>query len=278
MQNGAEVAVVPDEDAQSLTSLRNSPSAFWAIDPAPAVPNSVIGSESDRNLSGSPTNQSAVTLQAPVDAVNCCVCFDFFPPGSGVHCRDCGGAFEERLSHFYCNSCFSDNVVSQATGECKAAFVQHGQAIECIICKSQGYRSVFNMQLLCSHLSREAYTHYIKALSEPFLMETELRFEARICELQGRIDFLECKTYTNHIQEHLMQPRCPRLDCRALLLDFDHCAHLQVNARRTWPDYEFRKPIRPHPSNFSNLFSTFIPFNNARVSRIASKLQLNSMP
>lgn len=243
MQNSAEFPVVQDEewthfstddneDTQSSTSLlSDSPSTFRAIQQSPDAPNSVRNSECGRILSGSPANCKPGTLQTPLDTFKCCVCFDIVPPCSGVTCCDSASASEAVLSHFYCNTCFSDKVVSQVTGECKAAFIQHGLTIECSICKSQGFRSVFDMQMLCSHLTRDAYTHYIKVLSEPSLIEAEQRFQGRVCELQERIDLLECKTYINHIQEHLIQPRCPRLDCKALLLDFDHCAHLQVSVQ-----------------------------------------------
>ena len=58
-----------------------------------------------------------------------------------------------------------------------------------------------------------------------------LSIECSACQPDGFrsvFDHLEGTRHIKHIQDHLIHLRCPRLDCRALLPDFDHCGHLQV--------------------------------------------------
>jgi len=184
--------------------------------------------EARRALDGLKLNEEFQAMQrkqAAADTLSCCICFDSFPASAGV---TCSGAAP---GHFYCNDCFSSMVMSRVTGEGKVSFIQHGLSIECSVCQPDGFRSVFDMRLLCPHLTAEAYTEYLKTLAEPAVIEAQQRYQDRIREMQEIIDRLEGTRYIKHIQDHLIQPRCPRLDCRALVLDFDHCAHLQVRLR-----------------------------------------------
>ena len=110
------------------------------------------------------------------------------------------------------------------------------------------------MQVCSSHVTSQCYTGYMQAMAEPLVVQAQReeaercamwcditssdrkfvmlcdRWERRLREAQQRVagDTADAAVdpHVTHIQENLIQPRCPQ--CKALVPDFDHCAHLQV--------------------------------------------------
>lgn len=119
------------------------------------------------------------------------------------------------------------------------------------------FHSVFDMRVCTSHVTQECYDGYMLAMAEPSVVHAQreeaercamrcnllcflklkslvlfCRWQRRLREAQQRVAGVSVDTvidpYVNHIQENLIQPRCP--SCKALVPDFDHCAHLQVRS------------------------------------------------
>ena len=116
------------------------------------------------------------------------------------------------------------------------------------------------MRVCSSHVTQECYDGYMQAMAEPSVVQAQREVEERctmrtgviyshlkltstvpICRWERRLNEARQRAsgaavdtatviepYVNHIQENLIQPRCP--SCSALVPDFDHCAHLTVRA------------------------------------------------
>ena len=147
----------------------------------------------------------------------CVCCFDSFPAGAGLTC--CGAA----PGHFFCNDCFNDMVLSQVTGERKLSFIQSAAAIECPICLSASIRSIFDMRVCSCRVAPEVFTLYLKAVSEPLVIEAQRAvhqiFEEKLRDisfLQRRLAELTIEPYVSHIATLIGLRRCP--GCQSMLI------------------------------------------------------------
>jgi hypothetical protein len=171
--------------------------------------------------------QRKTAAEAKAPKLMCCDCLDEYDAIDGVTC--CGPS-----SHFRCNACFSSMVHIQISGACKASFIRNHSKIECTICQQDGHQFFFDMQKITPRLTSETYIKYLNTLAEPAVInaqrEAEERFERRLLEAQARMakesSDAAISSFVKHIQDNLIQPRCPVPSCRVLVAGFDHCAHL----------------------------------------------------
>jgi hypothetical protein len=152
---------------------------------------------------------------------------DEYDATDGVTC--CGPS-----GHFRCDTCFSSMVLAQISGACKPSFIRNHSKIECTSCQQDGHQFFFDMQKLTPRLTPETYIKYLSTLAEPTVVEaqreSEERFERRLLEMQARVaeesSDAAISSFVKHIQDNLIQPRCPVPSCRVVVAGFDDCAHL----------------------------------------------------
>jgi hypothetical protein len=201
--------------------------------PATSDETAVQLAEAHRQLTALKLNEEFAAMQrktaaeATAPKLMCCDDLDEYDAIDGVTC--CGPS-----SHFRCSACFSSMVHTQISGACKALFIRNHSKIECTSCQQDGHQFFFDMQKLIPRLTPETYSKYLNALAEPAVVvaqrESEERFERRLLEIQTRMtkesSDAAISSFVKHIEDNLIQPRCPVSSCRVLVADFDHCAHL----------------------------------------------------
>ena len=177
--------------------------------------------------------QDMQRARATAPQLQCCVCAEDVAACDGCACSG------EAPGHFYCNECFSNMVVSQATGEDKPVFLATGCEVMCRFCLADGIHCVFDMRLCAPHLTPAVYSAYHKTMAEPEVLREQLEWQQRMqrqeAEFTARLQHVQraaaaaaLDPHLKHIAEELILPRCPTQSCRRHIAAFEACAALQV--------------------------------------------------
>jgi hypothetical protein len=183
--------------------------------------------------------------------LQCCVCIEDVTDGN--RCTCCG----EAPGHFSCNECFSNMVVSQATGEGKPVFLTTGCKVTCSFCLADGVRSVFDMRICAPHLTPAAYSAYHKSMAEPEVLREQLQWQQRMqrqeAEFTAHVQHVQrvaaaasLDPHLKHIAEELILPRCPKQSCRRHIAAFEACGELQVTPSAACMCFNAASPAQPY--------------------------------
>ena len=188
----------------------------WSIPVSPSECGSLSLAPS-HSIPPQPSSSSSISMQpehpatAAAPQLKCCGCMEHFPASGGCECS--------RMSHFWCNECFSDMVMSQVTGEGKPVFLANGCVITCAVCQAASLHTVFEVRLCAPHLSPTAYSAYLKTMAEPEVVREQLLWQQRMQQQLLQTHVTEALSVQNaddqvvqnhlaHIADQLILPRC----------------------------------------------------------------------
>ena len=154
------------------------------------------------------------------EELKCCICYERVARQLGVSCHSPG-------AHFYCNSCFSDQTLSQTSSDSKGKFYSSNCKVLCAYCSEP-----FSEADVASICTAEVYARYrgaCKDFLEAQICRREQEKHARAIEqlqkeiAQGGVQTLVATVNRKklHILENILTLKCPR--CTTTILDFEGC-------------------------------------------------------
>ncbi len=178
----------------------------------------------------------AVLKDVPTKVTQTCA-FCKINGDDAVYGEDEGIRCSER--HFYCGSCLIRITKDLLKGENQSQLAQREAQVKCFKfpreCKAPG----FHAGDLARHLPVEDLQALLKAridvMNQQKASELEYQFQQRVNEELKRLLALDLRgrkvlMARKHIEEEILQMRCPRRDCRRAFYDFDGCFALSCGA------------------------------------------------
>jgi len=157
------------------------------------------------------------------------------PPAAAVACEVCGFVTLElvfcRKKHAMCFGDFNKHVAVVMKG--RRAFIDNGCKISCPYCPFPPSEDTGFERRCAALLDTDTYNLYEKCITEIAVIQAQKECEQRLLASsasQGQtIDPVEAEVLTavKHITDQLVQPRCPNVNCKVQLTDFEACAGLK---------------------------------------------------
>jgi serine/threonine protein kinase len=146
--------------------------------------------------------------------------------------KDTDAGIECSEGHFHCGSCVSILVQDLLKVEHKGKLARLMGEVKCFKCPTECNAPGFTERDLARHLSLDDFQAYLKARLE--ILEANLKIkveeesrkllEEEISRLRS-LDERERRVLLarKHIEEEIIQPKCPRQSCRRAFHDFEGC-------------------------------------------------------
>jgi hypothetical protein len=146
--------------------------------------------------------------------------------------KDTDAGIECSEGHFHCGSCVSILVQDFLKVENQGKRARLRGEVRCFKCPTECNAPGFKERDLARHLSVDDYQAYLKSrleiLEADFKAKLEEESKRQVAEEIARLKVLDeherrVLLARKHIEEEIMQPKCPRPSCRRGFLDFEGC-------------------------------------------------------
>ena len=153
--------------------------------------------------------------------------------------KDADAGIECSEGHFHCGSCVSMLVQDLLKVENQGKRARLRGEVKCFKCPTECNAPGFTERDLARHLSVDDFQAYLKCRLE--ILEADLKatleeesrrqVEEQVARLKA-LDERERRVLLarKHIEEEILQPKCPRQSCRRGFLDFEGCFAISCSA------------------------------------------------